>query len=149
MGIRRWHVEKEAIEASHLMRAAIEYEIHLPLGYIPTGLATDSTGVKFETKRIVLSSQNVKHLSAAYLETDLQQLTGGTVAIDLYNYTDGTIMTTISLTATTMRAESPNVISYIIAGKTIGVRFRVVTAGAAGSVGGGCSPVLKLRYSIS
>ncbi len=137
------------IAKSKLAINTIRLEIPVPLGFIPTGLATDSTGVKFESKQYLISSDLLACAKAAYFETDLQQLTGGTVAIELYDYTAGVVRTSISLSATTKRARSADILASLIAGNSIGVRFNVVTAGGAGSVGGGCSPMLIILVGIS
>jgi len=142
--IRAGTVPKDALAAN-----AIRLEIPVPLGYIPTGLATDSTGVKFESKQYLVSSDLLACAKAAYFESDLQQLTGGTVALELYDYTAAVVMASLSLSATTKRARSDNILASLVAGNYVGVRFNVTTAGAAGSVGGGCSPVLIIVVGIS
>ena len=158
--VKRYHIEQGAIEGNvdiiagtitkdRLTPDTIRLEIPIPLGYIPTGLATDSTGVKFESKQYLVSSDVLACAKAAYFETDLQQLTGGTVAIELYDYTAATVRASLSLSATTKRARSGNIKASLVAGNPVGVRFNVTTAGAAGSVGGGCSPVLILVLGIS
>jgi hypothetical protein len=137
------------ITKDRLATDTIRLEIPVPLGYIPTSLATDSTGVKFETKQYLVSSDLLACAKAAYFETDLQQLTGGTVAIELYDYTAATVRTSISLSATTKRSRSGDIKASLVAGNPVGVRFNCVTAGASGSVGGGASPVLIVVIGIS
>jgi hypothetical protein len=137
------------ITKDRLATDTIRLEIPIPLGFIPTGLDTASTGVKFESKRYLLSSDLLACAKAAYFETDLQQLTGGTVAIELYDYTAATVRTSISLSATTKRTRSSNVLASLVAGNEVGVRFNVTSAGASGSVGGGASPVLIIVVGIS
>jgi len=127
----------------------IRLEIPIPLGFIPTGLATDSTGVKFESKQYLVSADVLACAKAAYFETDLQQLTGGTVAIELYDYTAAAVRTSLSLSATTKRSRSADILASLVSGNPVGVRFNVTTAGAAGSVGGGCSPVLIIVAGVS
>jgi hypothetical protein len=127
----------------------IRIEVAIPLGHIPTGLATDSTGVKFESKQYLISSDLLACAKAVYFETDLQQLTGGTVALELYDYAAATVITSMSLSATTKRARSADVKASLVAGNPVGVRFNVTTAGATGSVGGGASPVLVVVLGIS
>jgi hypothetical protein len=138
-----------SITKDRLATNTIRLEIPVPLGFIPTGLDTASTGVKFESKRYLLSSDLLACAKAAYFETDLQQRTGGTVAIELYNYTAATVITSISLSATTKRTRSSNILASLVANNEVGVRFNVTTAGASGSVGGGASPVLIIVVGIS
>ena len=142
-------IKSGSITKDRLATYTIRLEIPVPLGFIPTGLDTASTGVKFESKRYLLSSDLLACAKAAYFETDLQQLTGGTVAIQLYDYTAATVRTSISLSATTKRTRSSNILASLVAGNEVGVRFNVTTAGASGSVGGGCSPVLIIVVGIS
>jgi hypothetical protein len=128
---------------------AIRAEVAVPLGYIPTGLATDSTGVKFESKQHLISSDLLACAKAAYFESDLQQLTGGTVALELYDYAAAAVITSLSLSATTKRARSADIKASLVAGNPVGARFNVTTSGAAGSVGGGASPILIVVLGIS
>jgi len=134
---------------AQLAADTIRLEIPIPLGYIPTGLATDSTGIKFESKQYVVSTDALSCAKAAYFESDLQQLTGGAIALELYDYTAAVVRTNLSLSATTKRTRSDNILASLVAGNTVGVRFNVTTAGVAGSVGGGCSPVLILVLGVS
>ena len=137
------------ITSAKLAADAVRFEIAVPLGYIPTGLPTDSTGIKFESKQYLISSDLLRHAKAAYFESDLQQLTGGSVAIELYDYTAAAVRASLSLSAATKRARSGDIRASLAAGNTVGVRFNVTSAGAAGSLGGGCSPVLVLVLGIS
>jgi len=138
-----------SVAKSKIAENAIRLEIPVPLGYIPTGLATDSTGVKFESKRHLISSDLLACAKAAYFETDLQQLTGGTVDIELYDYTAGAVIASLSLSATTKRSRSDNILASLVSGDEVGVRFNVTTAGASGSLGGGASPVLIIVIGVS
>jgi len=149
------HVAGGADALSGLTKAqlaadTIRLEIPIPLGYIPTGLATDSTGVKFESKQYLISSDVLACAKAAYFESDLQQLTGGTVTLELYDYAAAVVRDSFALSAATKRNRSTaNIKDSLVAGNPVGVRFNVTTAGAAGSVGGGCSPVLIIVVGIS
>ena len=148
------HVAGGADALSGLTKAqlatdTIRLEIPIPLGYIPTGLATDSTGIKFESKQYLVSADALSCAKAAYFESDLQQLTDGTVALELYDYTAAAVRASLSLSATTKRARSDNILASLVSGNPVGVRFNVTAAGAAGSVGGGCSPVLILVLGVS
>ena len=142
-------LKARSVTKDRLATDTIRLEIPVPLGFIPTNLNTASTGVKFESKRYLLSSDLLACAKVAYFETDLQQLTGGTVAIELYDYTADTVRTSISLSATTKRTRSSNILASLVAGNEVGVRFNVTTAGASGSVGGGASPVLIIVVGIS
>jgi hypothetical protein len=124
-------------------------EIPVPLGFIPTGLATDATGVKFEAKQYVVSAELLACAKAAYFESDLQQLTGGTVALELYDYTAAAVRASLSLSATSKGTRSADILASLVSGNPVGVRFNVTAAGAAGSLGGGCSPVLILVLGVS
>jgi len=149
MSIRRHDITRGAVKTEHFPTNEIQIEVPVPLGFIPTGLATDSTGVKFESKQYVVSAGLLKHAKYAYFETDLQQLTGGTVAIELYDYTAAAVRASLSQSATTKRARSANILTSLVSGNPVGVRFNVTTAGAAGSLGGGCSPVLIIALGVS
>ena len=169
MPIRHEHLEKDSVESEDIVSGAvtnekvavgtltkdrlaadtIRLEVAIPLGFIPTGLATDSTGVKFEGKQYLVSADLLSCAKAVYFESDLQQLTGGTVSLELYDYTAAAVRASLSLSATTMRSRSADVKASLVAGNPVGVRFNVTAAGAAGSVGGGCSPVPVLVLGAS
>jgi len=138
-----------AVTKPKIATDTIRLEIPIPLGFIPTGLATDSTGIKFETKRYLISADVLACAKAIYFESDLRQITGGTVRLELYDYTAGAVRTSLSLSATTKRTRSGDIKASLVSGNPVGVRFNVTTAGAAGSVGGGCSPVLVVVIGIS
>jgi hypothetical protein len=142
--------EKRLVKKADVEPDTIRLEIPIPLGYIPTGLDTASTGVKFETKQYLISSDLLSCAKAIYFETDLQSLGAGvTVAIELYDYTAGVVRDTLSLSATTTRARSTtNIKDSLVAGNPIGVRFNVTTA-ATGTTGGGCSPILVVVIGVS
>jgi len=137
------------ITKDRLASNTITLEIPIPLGFIPTGLATDSVGVKFESKQYLISSTLLQSAKNVYFESDLQQLTGGTVALELYDYTALVVITSLSLSATTKRTRSADILASLVAGNPVGVRFNVTTAGATGSVGGGASPVLIVVIGVS
>jgi len=149
MSVRRHDIARGAVKTEHFPTNEIQIEVPVPLGFIPTGLPTDSTGVKFESKQYVISAELLKHTKVAYFESDLQQLTGGTVAIELYDYTAAAVIASLSQSATTKRVRSANILSGLVIGRPLGVRFNVTAAGAAGSLGGGCSPVLILVKGIN
>ena len=147
--IRKLHIFRRELDKDALMENTIQLAVYVPLGYIPRGLATDATGVQFESKRVVLDEELLKHAKAAYFETDLQELSDGAVDIELYDYTAGAVITKHSLSATTKRVRSGDILSSLSAGNELGARFNVTTAGAAGSTGGGCSPVLIIVLGVS
>lgn len=134
---------------SQLAANTIQLEVPVPLGYIPTGLATDATGVKSESRQYLVSAELLACAKAAYFESDLQQLTGGTVNLELYDYTAAAVRASLTLSATSKRSRSANILASLVSGNPVGVRFNVTTAGAAGSLGGGCSPVLVLVLGVS
>jgi len=141
-------VPSDGLPKSMIKTDTIRLEIAIPLGFIPTGLATDSTGVKFESKQYLISSDLLQSAKNVYFESDLQQLTGGAVSLELYDYTAAVVRASLSLSATSKRTRSADIKASLVIGNPVGVRFNVTTAGAAGSVGGGCSPVLVVVIGI-
>jgi len=159
MGIKRWHIERDAIHNEHIKDGEIEYgklksdtiqiEIAIPLGYIPYNQSAVTTGVKYESKQYVFSSELLKHVKTAYFESNLQQLTSGAaVAIELYDYTAASVITSLSLSATSKRSRSADIKANLTAGNSVGARLNVTT-GVTGGVAGGCSPVLILVLGVS
>ncbi|RSN72957.1 hypothetical protein [Candidatus Methanodesulfokora washburnensis] len=136
---------KELTQLKELLQEDILLEISPFLGYFPKGLATDSTGVKAETGNYVIPSF-IANCREAYFEASLLQLTGGTVAIELYDATSGAVIASITLSATSYRSRTSNIIGSLIAGHEVRARFNVTTAGAAGSVGGDCDLRLIFKF---
>jgi len=127
-------IADQGISAVKLNKASVLGELPVVVGYSPKGLATDSTGVKHETGNIYVPSWVTRMFSASYLEVSLLQLTGGTVALEIYDGTN--VIDSISLNTTSYRTRSSNNILSSIAGKEVRGRFNVKTAGSSGSVGG-------------
>jgi hypothetical protein len=136
---------KELVQLKELLQEDINLELTTYLGYFPKGLATDSTGIKAETGNYVLPSL-LTNCREAYFEVSLKQLTGGTVAIELYDATVGSVITTITLNSITYRARSSNIISSLVAGNEVRARFNVTGAGALGSTSGDCDIRLIFRF---
>jgi hypothetical protein len=149
MSVRRHDIARSAVKTEHFPTNEIQIEVAVPFGYIPTELATDTTGVKYESKQYVVSAGLLKHAKAVYFETDLQQLTGGTVDIELYDYTATTVRTYRRLSAMSKRSRSADILSSLVSGNPVGVRFNVSTQGSSGSKGGGCNPVLIVVLGVS
>ena len=122
---------RAGITKAQLATDTIRLEIPIPLGFIPRGLATDATGVKFESKQYLVSADVLACAKAAYFESDLQQLTGGTVALELYDYTAAAVIASLSLSATTKRTRSADIKASLVSGNPVGVRFNCTAAGAA------------------
>jgi len=113
-------------------------EIHLPIAYFGRNLPADSTGVKSENGGVLLSTGIYNSVTAIYLEVSLLQLTGGTVSLELYDYSAQVVRTSVSgLTSPMVRGRSVlNLKPYLVAGNVLGGRLNVTTAGPAGSVAG-------------
>jgi hypothetical protein len=133
-----------SVTASKLDKNSILSELPVFLGQSPCGLASDSTGVKHETQNIFIPNWFSRMFSAAYFEVSLLQLTGGTVALELYDGTN--VIDSISLTTTTYRTRSSNNVLSSILGKDLRARLNVTVAGAAGSlVGDGFYKIVFIR----
>jgi hypothetical protein len=129
-------LKDRSVTPDKLDTATVVAELPIHLGQSPRGLASDSTGVKHETANLLVPAWVSSFFSAAYWEVGLQQLTGGTVALELYNATAAAVADSISLTATTYRTRRTNNILSSIAGKEVRGRLNVTSAGAAGSLAG-------------
>lgn len=123
-----------AVTPPKIDKTSVLAEQPVVLGMSPRGLASDSTGVKHETGNTLIPSWVTQMFSAAYLEVSLLQLTGGTVALELYDGTN--VITSISLTATTYRTRGTTNILSSIAGKEVRGRLNVTAAGSSGSLAG-------------
>jgi len=151
------HRHEGDVDGGNIKKSGLEvnsfvWEIYIPLGYIPEGQDTSSTGVKYESKRILISTELLDCLKEAYFESDLQQISSGAeVNINLYDYTALVAIDALSgLTSVTKRSRSTTNIADTLKGKSgneIGVSLEVVTA-VAGGVAGGCSPILVLKMGV-
>ena len=120
----------------------INMELYISLGYIPRDLETDSTGIKYTTNAIQLSSSLLRRAKAIYFESGLQQLTGGTVNIRLYCRNEGAVKAYRTFTSAYHRNRTNDILNSLTAGHEVEAQFEVASAGGAGSVGGGCEPKL-------
>lgn len=117
-----------------LQKTTVLAELPVVLGTSPRGLDAASTGVKHETANTLIPPWVASMFSAAYWEVGLLQITGGTVALELYD--GSSVIASTSLTAATYRTRSSTNILPSIAGKEVRGRLNVTTAGAAGSLAG-------------
>jgi hypothetical protein len=119
-----------------------KHEIPLYMGYIPRDLATDSTGEKYASGAYFLSSNLLQKAQAIYFESNLDQLTGGTVRLYLYNLTDNVDVAYLQYSVAMPYQRSNDIKSLLTGDKWYQTRFRVVSAGILTSKGGGCLPRL-------
>jgi len=164
MAIDRTHLLAETITGTQIKDGSVKYtdletntiQIEVPISFFEgkVSIAIDSTGVKHETGNYLISSELVKHLKSAYLETAMINFgaTDATVAVELYNVTDASVVTSISLSSDSYRTRSGDMGSTIkgLAGKEVRVRVNVTTASAtAGATADFISAKLILVLGIS
>jgi len=97
-----------------------------------TGLAADSTGVKYTGAcHLYIDPQMIRHMKAAYLEVSKASSAGDeTVTVELYNVTDAAVAASLEVTGATNRARSGDVSSALTMGKEYTVRWNVTAASA-------------------
>jgi len=152
--IKRYHVEKHSVEYGDLVEDTIQIEIPVTLADYVGEVAIDSTGVKFETRSWKVTSELVKHLKHAYLAAyaDSPSETDATVKVELYNYTDSSVVTSLEYAGEGGYKESSDIATSVkdLAGKQIGVRVNVTAAsGTTGATQVFRAAVLRLVLGIS
>jgi len=162
MGVRRYHVERDAVRKEHI-----------PSGEIPAGdleastiefvenieaingiitLPADAVGYQIVNQRFYLEDQDVKHLKAAYLDMAYAWAATADGKIQLFNTSDGVVA---AETATKTGGESDErerltiSIANLPGGKAYRLRLDITTAGAAGETVELRKMTLKLVKGIS
>lgn len=120
-------------------------EVHLPVAYFPRGLPADSLGVKSENGGITLSQDIYNSVGAIFLEGSILQLTGGTVNLELYDYTDGVVKVSLSFNSWGVTRTVQNLKPSLKKGNILGGRLNVTEAGPPGSLAGDAWIRLILR----
>lgn len=152
--IKRYHVEKHSVEYGDLVENTIQIAIPIHLLAKQTEVAIDSTGIKENTGYFTLTSEMIKHLKEAYLESfaDTPSATDATVKVELYNYTDGEVVTSIEYSGVGGFKKSSDISTTLktLGGKVLFGRINVTTASATtGATQSFRSIVLRLVLGIS
>jgi len=156
--VKRYHVEKNAIQGDlHIADATIPYTklesntitFIVPLQLIKdqTGLAADSTGVKYTSGKFKINTTHLKSaiIRATWTASDTDSVT----AIELYDDTAATVVGSVSGNTGTDE-ESSDLSASITSGNTFVLRVNVTTASAtAGATTDVDYAVLELTYGIS
>jgi len=132
MAIGPLHLLRGLIKKEHIAKDEIQIEIPIVFFAGELSIAIDSTGVKYESGNYLISNELVKHLKKAYLEAAITDFsaTDATVAVELYNVTDASVVTSVSLSSDNYRARSSDIGDTIkgLVGKEVRARVNVTTA---------------------
>ena len=123
----------------------------MPEGQV-TGLAADSTGVKYTGKKSVLIDDDLlKHAKAAYIEVAKESSAGDeTVTVELYDNVGAAVVASHTVTGTTTRSRSADILANLSSGQEIVVRWNVTTASAtAGTTFDAVSAYLIIIKGVS
>lgn len=95
-----------------------------------SGLAADSTGIKFTANRDFSAERELlEKVVAAFLELSKDSsATDETVTLELFNVTAGTVDASVAITGASQWARSSNVLANIQMGDIYRVRWNVTTA---------------------
>lgn len=156
--IHRFHVEKDAITGSkHIRDGTIPKSklesntitLIIPLQLIKdaTGLAADSTGVKYTSGKFKIDTNGLK--KAVIRATWTASATDSVTAIELYDETAGSVVGSISGNTGT-DVESSDLSGSITDGDLFSLRVDVTTASAtAGATTDVTYAILELTYGYS
>jgi len=152
--IRRHSVGKEAIQYTHLASNTIQIAIPVHLFATAETVSIDSTGLKKNSGHFTLTSEMVKHLKEAYLESyaDDPTATDATVRVELYNVTDGSVVTYVEYAGEGGYKISSDIADTLktLTGKLLSGRIYVTAASATtGAAQIFRSIVLRLVLGIS
>ncbi len=128
------------------LRALRKFEIQIPFSFIQHGIDVSTTGIKYETKQIILSDEIV-NAKEIYFESNLNELVAGAkVRLELYDYTKSELITYLEFSTSSKRLRSSNIKSLLInrRNNSVGIRLNVITATTG--TAGGALPVLILKY---
>lgn len=133
---------------------AIVFAVPIHLLAKSVSIPIDSTGVKENSGHFTLSSEILKYVKEAYLEAyaDTPTATDASVAVELYNVTDGAVVASITFAGAGGSVVSSDIASSIanLVGKVLSARINVKTASAtAGATQTFRSIVLRLVIGIS
>ena len=156
--VRRYHVEKDSINGSdHIIDSSIPYtklESNTIVLVIPiigvhdqTGLAADSTGVKYEGPRFKIYTRHLKEavLRATWSASHSDSVT----AIELYDVTAGAVRGSLSGNSGTDE-ETSITVSDLVDGHLHEIRVNVTTASAtSGATTDVKYAILELKYGVS
>jgi len=128
----------------------VRFSVQIPVIFetAKTGLAADSTGVKFESQDLVLTAEELGCLKGAYVEaTWTASATDSATAIELYDVTGAAVVASVSgNTGTNVRSTAGS----LTAGNVNRVRANVTTASATAGATTGCSKaVVILLFGVS
>jgi hypothetical protein len=152
--IKRFHVEKGAVEYQDLVTNTIQIAIPVHLLANDTEVAIDSVGAKIGCGHIEITSEMVKHLKEAYFESFAlaPSATDAVVEVQLIDYTTGTKIVANTYPGVEGYIKSSDIASTLkdLIGNVIYSRVEVTTASAtAGATQKIRSAVLRLVLGIS
>lgn len=114
--------------------ATIDSERNLQPEGAQSGLAADSTGIKYEgDMRQLLDPRLFDDPRAIYIEAATNSSASDeTVTVEVYDDTAGAVVATLDITGGSPRARSPDVKSSLASGNEVHVRWNVTSASATG-----------------
>jgi len=132
--VKRQHIPKKQIDYEHLSPNTIQLNTIINLLATEVDVPIDSTGIKHNCGLIKVTSEMVKHLKEAYFEAyaSTPSATDASVDVELYNATDGEVITALTFAGVGGYKESSDIASTLktLAGKIVSVRINVKTASA-------------------
>jgi len=151
MGIKRYHVEREALKTEHFPAEEIEFVEIIEVMNGVWSPPADTTGIKARPQRIYLDDEDVKHLKAAYLELAYKWAASADGTIQLYDST-GAVVRAESPTKTGGQSSEWEEIALTtlpVAGNTMVIRANIISAGAAGETVTLYRAILRLVLGVS
>jgi len=119
-----------AQKTTRLQKTSAQTVLDLQPSGAQTGLAADSTGVKFTANReFILSPALFDQIVNAYLEVSKASSSGGeTTTVQLYNVTSGTVDASLAVSGASQRSRSNDISGSLTVGDTYRVRWNVTSA---------------------
>jgi len=123
--VRRYHVEKGAIEAEDLVSGAIKFETAIPIVTDKQSVTSSTLATLEGYAKWKLSNFNKDYIDYIYVELEYESAGSGDV--DLYNVTDGSkiadlVAPTAAVSHTITRVDVTTAMKAITSEKAIGIQ---------------------------
>jgi len=145
MGVRRWHVERDAVHEEHIPSGEIPYTdlkdktiqlvLDIPMLFERQSVAADAVGIQdIYDEPYKLRSEHIKHLKSAEFIINYAWAATADGTIQLYDSTAAAVLaeSTTKTGGESVAFEVIDITGTLVAGNVLHVRVNITVAGAAG-----------------
>lgn len=147
-------IARKTISYEKLKENTIMWEENIALFAGKMSIAIDSTGTKYESGRITVSDEMIRHLKSAYLRFSIRDFgaTDAVVTISVEDMDSGTTLVSISTSSDTHEGLSADIVNALKSSKGNKIYIKVEVSTASGTAGATANIYylgLKLIYGVS